>query len=324
MTDRELIEWILDVEKGLVEFGAERITEIASIWYLIESRLADELDAVAVEYLQIDSDNFSEGDVWNMDSFKDMVVSLRTELYSSGDDIYEQVEDARNFGFLNGSVIANQVLRHLEGGQILPGALMGRMAQFATTRLGRSEILTNAYIEAVQGVISAITGQQLTNAMPVQRVARTLAQWMGLGADRLSLTVRNEQIAYWRQTINQTYDLEGSAVVYKRMSAKTSTTCVACLFADGTIYQSLEDFSDHPNGFCMVVPIFADGRTVNWLTGRDVFRGATSAGKRRLLGKTRYEYWEKGLPENAFYRINNTKYGPQPQVTPIKDLRGMI
>ena len=106
-----------------------------------------------------------------------------------------------------------------------------------------------------------------------------------------------------------------------RRCANHETACLACLLLEGTIYDRREDFGDHPNGRCFLMPMSSpyaqnDHQGRKWLEAQD------EETQRKIMGKTRWEAWQNG--EISFDQMVDTVYdpdfGPIPHTVTLKQL----
>ena len=102
--------------------------------------------------------------------------------------------------------------------------------------------------------------------------------------------------------------------------ANHETACFACLMLEGTIYDRREDFADHPNGRCTIVPV-EDGHPEE-RTGREWFEAQDPETQRRILGPTRYEAWQNGDIDldQLVEVVNDPVYGPVPHMVQLSRL----
>lgn len=135
----------------------------------------------------------------------------------------------------------------------------------------------------------------------LQRTIRTLAEQMFRRAQREQ--ARQTPVTKWIRVANH------------------ETACLACLMLEGTIYDREEDFGDHPNGRCTIVPIEAGTETDDrpgkrWLEEQD------EDTQRRILGKSRFEAWKNGdiSLDDLTETVRDPVYGPIPHVIPLSRL----
>lgn len=175
----------------------------------------------------------------------------------------------------------------------IPRALAGKIG----------DIVTQAQSMAEDGIgwLQSQLGDVLSGAWrSVQRVVRTAAEQMfrrGQQEQRKQMPVRQ-----WRRCANH------------------QTACLACLMLEGTFYDREEDFSDHPNGRCYIVPVEPGSGPDH--AGRDWLLEQDEETQRKIMGKGRFEAWQNGdlSLDQMVDVVPNEEFGPQPHVIPLKDL----
>ncbi|MBQ6508069.1 MAG: hypothetical protein IJI07_01225 [Flexilinea sp.] len=175
----------------------------------------------------------------------------------------------------------------------IPKAVSGKIADLVTQAQGMAE----------QGLgwLQSQLGDVLSSAWSsVQRVIRTAAEQLFRQGQRK----QREQmpIQQWRRCANH------------------QTACLACLMLEGTFYDREEDFSDHPNGRCYIVPVEPGSEPDH--AGRDWLEEQDPETQRRIMGKTRFEAWQDGelSLDQMTDVVPNAEFGPQPHIIPLKDL----
>lgn len=96
---------------------------------------------------------------------------------------------------------------------------------------------------------------------------------------------------------------------YQWCAILDSSTCIVCGDLDGTIFKTVEDapvIPVHERCRCTLIPLVEGsgyGRETytHWLARQDM------ASQRKILGKTRYELYKKGLPVNRFVNDDKTR-----------------
>jgi len=176
----------------------------------------------------------------------------------------------------------------------LPGAIADRISGLVQQAVGMAEHglewLMSQIGEALGGLWSGI-----------QRVVRTLAEQMFRRAQQEQ--AQRTPVTRWLRLANH------------------ETACLACLMLEGTIYDNREDFADHPNGRCTIMPIEA-GTHHDEHPGRDWLEQQDEETQRRILGKTRYEAWRNGeiSLDDMVEVVNDPVYGPLPHVIQLNRL----
>ena len=175
----------------------------------------------------------------------------------------------------------------------LPGAVMDKLDTLVNTALQMAE---NG-AEWLSSQIGNLLGSMWSG---IRRTVQTLAEQLF----RRGQQEQRQQtpIQQWRRVAN-----------YK-------TACLACLLLDGHIYDKAEDFADHPNGRCCIVPVEPGSEPEK--TGRQWLEEQDEETQRRIMGKGRFEAWQNGdlsLDQMTEVRPDPVN-GPQPRIIPLKEL----
>ena len=177
--------------------------------------------------------------------------------------------------------------------QKVPAQITEKIRELVGTAVGMAE-------QGIDWLMSKI-GETLSGLWSgLQRIVRTVAEQIFRQAQQEQR--QQTPVQHWRRVANH------------------ETACLACLMLEGTVYERFEDFSDHPNGRCYVVP--CEPGATSEPTGRQWLEEQDDATQRRILGKTRYEAWKAGdlsLDQMTDVRPDAT-FGPQPHVIPLRDL----
>ena len=175
----------------------------------------------------------------------------------------------------------------------IPGAISDKLGQLVSQAAGMAE----QGLEWMQSQIGELLGGAWRG---FQRVIRTAAEQMFRRAQQ----EQRQQIPLqqWRRMANH------------------ETACLACLMLEGTIYDREEDFADHPNGRCYIGPCEPGSKEER--TGKQWLEEQDEETQRRIMGKGRFEAWQRGeldLDQMTDVRPDPV-YGPQPHVIPLKEL----
>ena len=177
--------------------------------------------------------------------------------------------------------------------QKIPSVIADRLTDLVTQAQGMAE----QGFEWLQSQIGDILSGAWSG---IQRVIRTVAEQMFRKAQQK----QREQmpVQQWRRCANH------------------QTACLACLMLEGTFYDRAEDFSDHPNGRCYIIPVEPGSQPDH--AGRDWLEAQDEETQRKIMGKTRFEAWQNGdlTLDQMTDVVPNAEFGPQPHVIPLKDL----
>ena len=176
----------------------------------------------------------------------------------------------------------------------IPGDLASRLRDLVGQAAGMAE----RGFDWLMSQIGNVFGQAWNT---LSRVIRTVAEQMFRRAQQEQR--RETPVRAWRRCANH------------------ETACLACLMLEGTIYDRIEDFGDHPNGRCFRMPMSSpyaenDHEGRRWLEEQD------EATQRRIMGRTRYEAWRAGelSLDDMVDTVTDPEFGPMPHTIPLRDL----
>jgi SPP1 gp7 family putative phage head morphogenesis protein len=157
---------------------------------------------------------------------------------------------------------------------------------------------------------------------PVAVARQAIRLGLGQSFTRMQTVYRTEMLRTYRQTTLAAYGNSRVVVGYKRLSARDSRTCIACLVADGRVYRIEEGFDEHPNGRCTLIPILANVQPVQFQTGQEWFRQQPESVQREMLGRGRYDIWRRGDAslDDMVSRRYDADWGGSLVPTPVRDL----
>ena len=177
--------------------------------------------------------------------------------------------------------------------QKLPSAVADRLTSLVAQAQGMAE-------QGMDWLMSQI-GDILSGAWSgLQRILRTAAEQMfrkGQQKQREEMPVQQ-----WRRCANH------------------KTACLACIMLEGTFYNREEDFSDHPNGRCYIVPVEPGSEPDH--AGRDWLEEQDEETQRRIMGPTRWEAWQCGdITLDDLATLQHTdEYGDIPHALTLSEL----
>lgn len=152
--------------------------------------------------------------------------------------------------------------------------------------------LSDAAKRRAEELLAIIAAELAAGRDPGRRVVTELGRLLGW---TLALA-RKWLLDAWRKGAKDVYRKRGGARIqgYMRRAQQDDRTCAACLLLDGTIYQREDEFTDHPSGRCVLVPVTDRNAKPDGETGREWLLRQDEATQRSIMGNPNYEAWRKG------------------------------
>lgn len=307
-----------------------QMQSMAQHWLTVERALRDEI----VRFTErVHADGLTPSQIrsrqFQLDRFASLLRQVQTELSRYTDYatplITEQQREYAATGIDNAADAINAVGEQA-GMTIrfdrLPVAAVENMAGLAGDGSPLRTLLQGSFGVGAEGMFA-----QLLAGVALGRNPRVVARMMvrdGLSQSltRMLLIARTEQLRVYRESSRQTYIHSGVVERYKRLASKSRRTCIACLMADGQVYDLDVPFEEHPAGRCQTVPVVAGLPPVQWTEGRDWFVTQSPDVQRAIMGPGRYNAWKEGVfdLDQLITRRENPTWGAALVPTPLRDL----
>ena len=323
----------------------ERLAANAMLRFYGESWARIHTDVVAltaeVDAMRLAGETVTEGKIMRLERMQAIQQQVEAELakfseYADG-EIAARVRDAIAAGERDAYTITQ--LAFPKGAQV--GVTFYRMPrEAAEAYIGMLQdgtplkALLEQYVgEAAQALSETLVTGLVAGYNPRQ-VAREVRDSFGMGIDNALRLARTEQLRAYRTASLESYNANSNIVKgWRRLAAKDSRTCAACLFLDGTEYDLATQMDDHPNGRCALVPIVktyaelgidAPEPQFTPESGREWFERQDEATQRKVLGNGRYDAWKAGAfeLEDVPHKTHNAVWGDSWTPRPLWDLLG--
>ena len=190
-----------------------------------------------------------------------------------------------------------------------------------------AETISLATPEAIDAMLEAMARAVAANAeaeAAAEKIARAGLDALGQVLDDSITAQRTVTGDAYREAARQQFLASGMVQAYRRVSARSANTCLGCLLADGMIVPSIEEFDEHANGLCELIPI-VDGLPMDeWTVGADWLRQQDEDTQRHVLGAGRYQAWKEGRVslEDLRTRKVDSEHGGAWVPTLVRDLPG--
>jgi hypothetical protein len=248
--------------------------------------------------------------VVQIERYRDLVSQAQAELGRLGDDGARMIADLQREGLALGMDMAEaQVGAMIPPGvgltfNRLPIGALESMIGFLQDGSPLARLLGDLGEETARSI-----GELLRDGIGLgwnpRKVARAITQKVGMALTRSLRIARTEMLRAWRRSSVQGYRDQGSLIKgYRRHAQQDDRTCIACLLMDGTFYETADEFTDHVQGRCAVVPVtrtwaelgFAGIEDTNaeWEPGREWFLRQDEGVQRSILGDPIYDAWQGG------------------------------
>jgi SPP1 gp7 family putative phage head morphogenesis protein len=327
-----VVQVMLGFKAALLAGEIAQIEEMSLRWLQMEASLRDSFDALALDLdrLKRDGQEISVSKLIRNERYRRLLAQMTQQLdfyssYAEGRIRVGQLEMIR-LGIEHAveAIKAYFVTRGRVAGafDILPIAAIQNMVGLAGDGSPLRQLLQDSWPSAVEGLTT-----KLINAIALGKnpndTARAMRDGFGVGFHRAINIARTEQLRVYRTAAVEEYKTSQLVSGYKRLSARDTRVCVACLMADdGTVYDLDVVFEEHPQGRCTTVPVVIGLPVVTWQTGQSWFLAQTPDAQRSMLGAGRFDAWQNGEFELAdlVRRTENEIWGTSLRTATLKEL----
>jgi SPP1 gp7 family putative phage head morphogenesis protein len=326
MPDSAVIQVMRSFKADLLRGERAQVQAMAQRWLAVERRLSAQIDALAYDMAQIARDGGTVSPTMLSTSvrYRELLVQLTDELegYSGYAErtITDRQRQLARLGIEHaGQAITTQGVR--AGFTRLPVEAVTNLVGLSGSGSPLRSLLAASWPLAADGLTQELVTGVALGYNP-RKIARNMAQGMARSRDRMEVIARTEALRTYKEANRQSYIASGVVRSYKRLATHDSRVCAACLLDEGTEYALGEEMPEHPQGRCTLVPVVDGVPQPKWVQGAEWFVEQPPATQTAILGKGRYEAWQRGafdLGELVTVRPNAT-WGPSLQVTPLATL----
>lgn len=326
MPDPIVVQIIDEYRRNLLMRESVQFENMTGRWLQIERALEGQVSALAFEIdrMRAAGEQVNEWRVQRLDRYRSLLSQAQREMgqytqYANDAIIAGQIQ----YGTA-GAEAAQMVLRTMgvRGAfDTLPIEAIEAMAGLASDGSPLLDLLTLAWPDAAAGMTDKLLWAVAHGQNPRQ-TARQMFDGMADGLNRMLTIARTEQLRAYREATREQYKRSGVVMQYKRIAARQTRTCFACLMEDGRVYELDESFVEHVSGRCSLVPIVKGLPEVEWTKGREFFNGLSDADQRAMLGPSKYNAWKAGKIglDDMIGTHRDDTWGNSPKVKSNKDL----
>ena len=205
----------------------------------------------------------------------------------------------------------------------LPVTAVERLAGLAGDGSPLASVLSDATAGAGDELAQRLVSGVALGQNPIEVARQAIRAGVGQSFTRIATIARSEMLRAYRITSLESYAASRVVRAYRRLSARDSRVCPACLLADGQEYPIDYGFDAHPQCRCTCTPFLRDAPAVRWQTGPEWLEAQPETTQRAILGKGRFEAWQSGrasLPDMVSRDWSDT-WGGSLRPTRVRDLR---
>lgn len=183
------------------------------------------------------------------------------------------------------------------------------------------DLLAAAYPLAANGITNELIYGTAIGRNPRETARAIIKSGLAQGLNHILLVSRDQQVRNYREATRRQY-VQNGIMAYRRLAAKQSRTCFACLALDGTIWPSEELMPLHPQDRCAMLGIIPGLDPIPTESGEAWFNRQSAEVQKQMMGPGKYAAWKAGKFDfNQLVTVKpNATWGPSAQVTSLKDL----
>jgi SPP1 gp7 family putative phage head morphogenesis protein len=325
MHKSEVVRLVQIQKQKLLEREGVQMKLMARRWLSIEKELEAEMLKTAAAMSE--ETLVTEAMILRNTHFQTLMYQARAEFGKYADYLGENLNNLQKqnlvFGINNAFMVLQAGLYEAGLGVTfnkLNVNALDAMIGFSADGSPLSNLLMKSYGEAVNGILSELLNGLAKGNNPV-KIAQAMADGFGIGLERAMTISRTEIMRSYRTGSLEQYKASGVVTQYKRMATKDDTTCLGCLFSDGQIFDTAEEFSEHPNGRCQIIPVVRGATEPTWETGSTWFEKQNAETQVSILGQARFDAWKSGASlSDMSNHVENTVWGGKFVPTPISKL----
>jgi hypothetical protein len=305
-----------------------QVYEMAERWVRMENNLSGIIDAMVYEI----DEAVRLGELVSQSSIRQLAryKELRDQIYQeirSYNVVAESmiIDKQRVYGGLGIENAANLIRSSYEGQisaffNVLPVDAIETLVGYLGDGTPLNQVLQESFPGSWQRVTDALF-DGFTLGLGPREVAQNMVDGLGYGLNKATVIARTEQLRAYRQSSVMQYRESKVVRGFKRM-ANQAKACMACLMADGEFFEVREDFTDHPNGGCVAVPVVIGVSERKWTSGEDYFNSLSPEEQKARMGAKYYQAWQDGqFKLSDLHSVSHSDvWGDMPQVKALKDL----
>lgn len=328
MPESEVARLVRLQKEALLRHEADEMRALARRWLQVEKALEAEMLKTALALAE--EGVLTEAMILRDARFQRLLWQARAEYAKFADDFEKRAEALQEYALEKGLSDAAKALdlsieeaRLALDFEMLNVEAINAMIGMSADGTPLRNLLMNSYPDAAGGMLDSLL-KGMTLGLNPKKIAEEMAREFGIGLQKALLIARTEMMRSYRLATLEQYRASEVVTGYKRLAIKDDTTCLGCLMQDGETYDTAEEFSEHPNGRCQLVPVVRGAGAPEWTTGKDWLAGLSEEKQREIMGDARFELWQSGQValEDLSTLKEDATWGGSFVPTPLNQLGG--
>jgi SPP1 gp7 family putative phage head morphogenesis protein len=284
--------------QAIIDREENTFRQIIEAYRLIEKELQKEFKKLQgkIQTARDNGDEISIGWILRQNSLKEFIESVKNIITEFGSQITPNIireqSEAANIAIKQ----ATEMIDTLTNVRV-SASLPRRVIENVVGLMGDGSPLLDYYKETLAPAVVEKIRQEVIKGVALgtnfNTIARRLTETGDITRQRALSVARTEVNRVRRETTRQIYQ-ENSDIIssWEWVAAKSTRTCVLCLAMDGTIFKLKDEFPQHVNCRCTMIPVMRHRpkRTL----GKDWFNTLSDIDKEKILGKDAFAAWQNG------------------------------
>lgn len=309
----------------------EQMREMSIQWRAVQARLEAMAQTVVDEILR-SSTAPTAYQLSRLRRYRELMLQVNAELskYSqvTGKAITNRIQSVALDAYDDYERLIRTALRApSEGGPL--EASFDRMTPEAVERIvGRAsggplrESLERASAIGADGMTQQLAQGIALGKNPNQIAYDMIHAGLGQSFKRFATIARTEVMRTHREVLLEGFRQSGIVEGFVRIASKSLRTCIACLVLDGKVYRLDEEFEQHPNCRCQLIPIGPMLLEPPKPQGQSYFESLSETNRRAIMGPRVYDLYSRGdvLWDELVEIHESDDWGKSPRVKSYRDL----
>ena len=322
----QVINAMVGFRRELLNRDEASLREMAVRWQQVESRLLGDIIALVSEMRDQGITTPTLYQLSRSRRFQTLMAQVREQMTLYREYTDQAINERQTFEALRAlqeypqliSAAASDAGVTVQFDRMTPSAVE-RMTGVTGSEPLRSTLERASILGPEAMIRELVTGLAL-GKNPNQIARDMVRNGMGRSFRRFATIARTEVMRVHRQTILEGYRDSGVVTAYQRVASKSLRTCFACLILDGTVYPLEEEFPQHPNCRCQLIPILVGRGAIEYKRGLDWFLGLEPSKQRQIMGPGNFRRWTGSTSSlrDFIYTHEDPVWGPSPRTRSLR------